>query len=71
MTARSNRGRKGETLEFHLIYAICFGLCLVAACASRLAPWRLWSSAPDGESHKSIFMEAKLAASNSVPFAFM
>lgn len=60
-----------DGLEYRLIYVVCFTLCFVAACISRLLPRRYRSEADHPLGTKSIYGEAKLAASNSVPFAFM
>jgi hypothetical protein len=59
------RIRKEEALEYRLLYALSFGLFLLAAAAARVVPF--------GRRHGglSIVGEAKLAASTCIPFAFM
>lgn len=65
------RTRSKETWEFRLIFAVCFLMFLIGACFARLLPRRNRAGAAHPLGPKSIFGEAKLAASNSVPFAFM
>jgi hypothetical protein len=59
------RSRKDEALEYRLLYALSFGLFLLAAVAARLVPF---ARRPGG---RSIVGEARLAASTCIPFAFM
>lgn len=63
--------RHGETIEYRAIYVVAFAFFLVAATAHRLIPsrWRP-NLDPSGRS-RSIIAEARAAAGNSVPFAFM
>ncbi len=63
--------RHGETIEYRAIYVVAFAFFLVAATSHRLIPsrWRP-NLDPSGRS-RSIIAEARAAAGNSVPFAFM
>ena len=65
------RLRKEEAIEFRLFYAVSFTVFLLAATIARCLP-REWRPYPLGqEDHKSIFGEARAAANEIVPFAFM
>jgi hypothetical protein len=63
--------RHGESIEYGAIYMVAFAFFLLAATAHRLIPsrWRP-NLDPSGKS-RSIIAEARAAAGNSVPFAFM
>lgn len=56
--------RRGEEIEFRLIYAAAFPLFLAAAVLGRLAR-------PMAERRRSIIAEARAAADTVLPFAFM
>ena len=60
-----------DALDFNILYAIAFAFFLIAAIAHRIIPkrWRP-NLDPAGKSH-SVIAEARIAASNSIPFAFM
>lgn len=61
-------GGMRETLESRLIFALSFVVFLVGAVLGRLLPWR----APRmGKGRRSIFGDARSAASECVSFAFM
>lgn len=61
--------KKKVTWEYRLIFLLSFCLFLVAAIVERMMPHK-WMG-QTAKSHKSVFVEAKEAASTSVPFAFM
>jgi len=61
--------RRGEERDFRLIFMASFLLFLCAALAARLMP-RTWR--PAGMSgRRSVLEEARAAANNAIPFAFM
>ncbi|MGA2125446.1 MAG: hypothetical protein ABSG76_04755 [Xanthobacteraceae bacterium] len=64
------RSRKGEAIEFKLIFHASFVFFLIAALVSRVVvqPWRATHGVA---AHKSIFEEARAATSRTIPFAFM
>jgi hypothetical protein len=63
--------RRSDAIEYRAIYAVAFAFFLLAAAAHRLIPvrWRP-NLDPSGKS-RTVIAEARSAASNSVPFAFM
>lgn len=65
------RVRADEAIEFRLIFLVCFTVFLVAALVARCLPrhWRPYPPGPRGS--RSIIDEAKTAANECVPFAFM
>jgi hypothetical protein len=67
----SASSRREETWEFRLLFVVSFVTFLVAGIVARAlpGPWRPHPPGPQG--YKSIFGEAKAAASIFVPFAFM
>ena len=68
----TTKGHASETIEFRLIYILCFALCLVAACIGRLLPRRYRSNADHPLGPKSISARRNLRHGHSVlPFAFM
>jgi len=69
-TSRPPRERRADAQEFRLIYLASFAFYLVAAIASRLAPWG-WASARNRGGGRSVFGEARAAAYASIPLAFM
>jgi hypothetical protein len=63
--------RHGDAIEYRAIYVVAFAFFLMAATAHRLIPAR-WRPNLDPSGHsRSIITEARVAAANSVPFAFM
>ena len=69
-SAQALRLRKEEAVEFRLFYAVSFGIFLVAAMLARILP-REWRPYPLGRAGRSILGEARTAANEIVPFAFM
>lgn len=65
----TSRLRREEALDFRLIFAASFVVCLVAALAGRLLP--VDRKLPDGVERRSIIGEARAGASTCVAFAFM
>jgi hypothetical protein len=63
--------RKSDAIEYRVIFAVAFDFFLLAAAAHQLIPvcWRP-NLDPTGRS-RSIIAEARVAAANSVTFAFM
>lgn len=59
------KARKEEALEYRLLYAVSFGLFLLAALVARALPFGRRPGGP------SIVGEARTAASTCIPFAFM
>lgn len=59
--------KQREALQSRLIYIACFSVFLLAAIIGRLKPWGRQRS----DHRKSIFGEAKAAASTVLPFVFM
>jgi len=71
MSMQMTAGRRGKpNVEFGLIYAICFGLFLIAAVVQKILPWRWFGHRKDAL-HKSIFAQARNAASICATYAFM
>jgi hypothetical protein len=62
---------KGERLEFSLLMGVAFMIFFVVIALSRLLPrsWRVNVSGHDQD--RSIICAARMAARNSIPFAFM
>lgn len=71
MSDLSARSRRHETAEFRLIFALGFVIFLVAALIARLVPESMRPRSLSAKGSRSIFHQAKTAASNCVPFAFM
>jgi hypothetical protein len=61
---------EGEAIQFRLIYAVCFGLFLVAAVTKRLLPWT-WFARPQGSPCQSVIEQARNAAGICATYAFM
>ena len=59
----------GEIIQFRLIYAICFGLFLLAAVIKRLLPWTWFVRAES--KRQSVFEQARNAAGICAAYAFM
>ena len=59
----------GEIVQFRLIYAICFGLFLLAAVIKRLLPWTWFARAQS--KRQSVFEQARNAAGICATYAFM
>jgi hypothetical protein len=59
--------RGKDRIEFRLIYAASYAAYLALALIERASPLYWWRGGP----RKSAFREAREAASNSVPYAFM
>jgi hypothetical protein len=70
MTGTSSFSRqRHETIEFRVLFGVCFVIFLMAAIVARiLHPWRLVAKAGD---RKSVVGEARSAAHTCIPFAFM
>lgn len=67
LTSRKAK-RTEDAREFQALYLICLALFLPAAIAARILParWRPWPP-----TNRSVFSEARAAASAFVPFAMM
>jgi hypothetical protein len=67
----SASSRRERTWEFRLLFVVSFVTFLAAGIVARALPgqWRPHPPGPQGD--KSVFGEAKAAASIFVPFAFM
>jgi len=65
------REKSREKIAFNVVLAVAFVIFLIAAVVAKLVPrrWR-WNVSGHDEG-KSVFKSAWVAASNSVPFAFM
>ncbi|WP_416900187.1 MAG: hypothetical protein ACMVY4_10980 [Minwuia sp.] len=63
--------RQSEKIEYRLLYAATFSVCLIGATASRLAPGGRQAYAPADGRRRSVFGDARAAADRIVPFAFM
>lgn len=63
------KAKRKDAWEFRLIFLLSFCAFFVAALLERLTPqhWRAGKT----NSRKSIFRQAKEAASTSIPYAFM
>lgn len=72
--ARSKVGntvKRNNSIEFHLIFSVAFGLFLLTSVLERALPHK-WTSRNDtGEIRKSVVEQAKEAAHISVGYAFM
>ncbi len=68
---RRMSGSVRDAVDFNIIYGVAFVFFLMAAVAHRIIP-RRWrpNLDPTGQA-SSVIAEARIAASNSVPFAFM
>jgi hypothetical protein len=64
------RAAKSETIQFRLLYAICFGIFLSAAVIQKVLPWR-WFVSREGTIRQSIFAQARNAAGICATYAFM
>ncbi len=62
---RSNRKSMGETIEFRVIVAISFAVCLLGFAARRIS-----GRAPKGASYMSCITEARAAAHAAAGYAF-
>lgn len=65
----TSRLRREEALDFRLIFAASFIVCLMAALVGRLLPFG--RAAPSGMPRRSIIGEARAGAGTCVAFAFM
>ena len=66
-----NTPKRNNSIEFHLIFSVAFGLFLLTSVLERALPHK-WSSRNDaGEIRKSVVEQAKDAAHISVGYAFM
>jgi hypothetical protein len=64
-------GSVRDSVDFNIIYGVAFVFFLIAAVVHRVIPkrWRP-NFDPTGQA-RSVIAEARIAASNSIPFAFM
>ncbi|MGB7206347.1 MAG: hypothetical protein WBD37_12810 [Anderseniella sp.] len=65
----SGSGR--DSVEFNIIFSVAFVFFLVAAMAHRIIPKRWRPNLDPSGQARSVIAEARIAASNSIPFAFM
>ncbi|MEM8573836.1 MAG: hypothetical protein AAGF48_04295 [Pseudomonadota bacterium] len=72
MSMQTISARRGEadSLQFRVLYVICFGIFLFAATVQALLPWR-WFSRAEGEVQHSILAQAKNAAGICAGYVFM
>lgn len=72
MSMQMTAGRRGEpeTIQFRLLYAVCFGIFLVAAVIQKVLPWH-WFGRGAQSMHQSIFAQARNAAGICATYAFM
>lgn len=63
-----DRARRGETLQYRLLYVFAWTVFLALALGARLVPWRAGAEAGP---RRSCFAEARARAAATVPFAFM
>jgi hypothetical protein len=70
MSMQMTAGRRGEpeTIQFRLLYALCFGIFLVAAVIQKVLPWHWFGR---GGMSQSIFSQARNAAGICATYAFM
>jgi hypothetical protein len=71
MYVKKTSGRDEASLQYYLIYSVCFMIFLVAVAVSRLLPTRLRWNVSGHDSGRSVFQTARIAAGSCVPFAFM
>jgi hypothetical protein len=69
MHVRSGRRGESETIQFGFLYAVCFGIFLVAAVIQKILPWHWFGR--DGAMSQSIFAQARNAAGICATYAFM
>jgi len=67
----SRKGDRSERLEFWLLYVAAFLVFLGVAVIRRVMPWNWLSVSWSVTGPRSVWSEARTAASASVPFAFM
>jgi len=71
MQMSANYRRKPEPIQFHLLYAICFSIFLVAALLGRLLPWTWFARQENATRQQSIFEKARNAAGICATYAFI
>ena len=63
--------RAQERREYRVLYAVTFLIVLIVALVARMLP-RAWDPlSSDTDERRSVFAEARAAASTTVGFAFM
>jgi len=70
MQMTAGRRAKPNSVEFRLLYAICFGLFLIAAVIQKILPWR-WFGHRKDSLRQSIFAQARNAAGICAAYTFM
>lgn len=70
-TAARLRSRRAEEREFHMMLRIGIAFFVVAIALRRMMPWTWTLSGRSGPQRQSILKEARQAAHNTIPFAFM
>jgi hypothetical protein len=65
---RVDRERSGETLEYRLLFTVCFALLLIPAALRRLV---LWVSGGQSGPARSILRETRAIAANCAASSFM
>jgi hypothetical protein len=68
--ARRKSRRRGERLEFYVLYASCFGIFLLAVIVRRALALGGIVEAPGGPK-LSVIGEAREAVGSNIPYAFM
>ncbi len=66
----SLRMRRVDEREYRLLMAVGFPFFLLATVIARLLPSRWGARPPEAAPGRSIFAEARTAASIAIPFAF-
>lgn len=61
---------EADSLQFRLLYTICFGIFLIAAAVQALLPWR-WFGKVEGIARHSIFAQARSTAAICAGYVFM
>ena len=67
----SKQPGENRTIEFRLMFVVCYLLFLVPAIAKRLMPWRKGAAFGQAGIRRSVFSEASSAASVLVASSFM
>ncbi len=70
MQGAVSRRSEPESVHFRLLYAVCFGVFLIAAAVQRILPWH-WFGGGKDKMHQSIFAQARSAAGICAAYAFM
>ena len=65
-----HRHRRAEYREYRLTHFGVFAFFLLVAIALRLAPRRWRQAVPELGGQRSVWREAKVAASSCIPFAY-